>query len=313
MLSRVAQSLYWMARYIERAENVARFVDVNLQLLLDLPAGGTAQWKPLVSTTGDMVLFQQRYESPTRENVVSFLTFDSANPNSILSCLTAARENARSVREAVSSDMWEHLNEFYHRISAVSSRGGQLESPYQFFDSVKKGSYLFDGITLATLSHGESWYFYLLGRLLERADKTSRLLDFKYFVLLPSVGDVGTPFDDIQWAAVLRSASGFEMYRKRHAEIAPNRIIEFLMLDTDFPRSVNYCVANADQSVHAISGTPRGMFRNSAERKLGQLRGELAYAQADEILTTGLHEYLDRLQRGLNLAGDAISATFFAN
>lgn len=313
MLSRVAQSLYWMARYIERAENVARFVDVNLQLLLDLPAGGTAQWKPLVSTTGDMVLFQQRYESPTRENVVSFLTFDSANPNSILSCLTAARENARSVREAVSSDMWEHLNEFYHRISAVSSRGGQLESPYQFFDSVKKGSYLFDGITLATLSHGESWYFYLLGRLLERADKTSRLLDFKYFVLLPSVGDVGTPFDDIQWAAVLRSASGFEMYRKRHAEIAPNRIIEFLMLDTDFPRSVNYCVANADQSVHAISGTPRGMFRNSAERKLGQLRGELAYAQADEILTTGLHEYLDRLQRELNLAGDAISATFFAN
>jgi uncharacterized alpha-E superfamily protein len=302
-----------MARYIERAENVARFVDVNLQLLLDLPAGGTAQWKPLVSTTGDMVLFQQRYESPTRENVVSFLTFDSANPNSILSCLTAARENARSVREAVSSDMWEHLNEFYHRISAVSSRGGQLESPYQFFDSVKKGSYLFDGITLATLSHGESWYFYLLGRLLERADKTSRLLDFKYFVLLPSVGDVGTPFDDIQWAAVLRSASGFEMYRKRHAEIAPNRIIEFLMLDTDFPRSVNYCVANADQSVHAISGTPRGMFRNSAERKLGQLRGELAYAQADEILTTGLHEYLDRLQRELNLAGDAISATFFAN
>jgi uncharacterized alpha-E superfamily protein len=313
MLSRVAQSLYWMARYIERAENVARFVDVNLQLLLDLPAGGAAQWEPLVSTTGDLVLFQQRYESPTRDNVVSFLTFDSANPNSILSCLTAARENARSVREVVSSDMWEHLNEFYHRISAVAARGGQLESPYQFFDSVKKGSYLFDGIALATLSHGESWYFYLLGRLLERADKTSRLLDFKYFVLLPSVGDIGTPFDDIQWAAVLRSASGFEMYRKRHAEIAPNRIIDFLMLDADFPRSVNYCVANADQSVHAISGTPRGMFRNSAERKLGQLRGELAYAQADEIITTGLHEYLDRLQRQLNLAGEAISATFFAN
>jgi len=311
MLSRVAQSVYWMARYIERAENVARFVDVNLHLLLDLPAGGAAQWEPLVSTTGDLGLFRQRYTSSTRENVVSFLTFDSANPNSILSSLTAARENARSIRETISSDMWEHLNEFYHQVTGVSSQGGRLESPYAFFDSVKKGSYLFDGITLATLSHGESWYFYLLGRLLERADKTSRLLDFKYFVLLPSVGDVGTPFDDIQWAAVLRSASGFEMYRKRHAEIAPNRIIDFLMLDTDFPRSINYCVANADQSVHAITGTPRGVFRNPAERKLGQLRGELAYSQADEIISKGLHEYLDRLQQELNLAGDAISTTFF--
>ncbi len=312
MLSRVAQSIYWMARYIERAENVARFVDVNLQLLLDLPASGAAQWEPLVSTTGDLALFRQRYESPIRENVVSFLTFDPANPNSILSSLTAAREDARSIREVISSDMWEHLNEFYHRVNGVSSQGGRLESPYQFFDSVKKGSYLFDGITLATLSHGESWYFYLLGRLLERADKTSRLLDFKYFILLPSVGDVGTPFDDIQWAAVLRSASGFEMYRKRHAEIAPNRIVDFLMLDTDFPRSVNYCVANSDQAVHAITGTPRGMFRNPAERKLGQLRGELAYSQADEIMSEGLHEYLDRLQLELNLAGDAISSTFFA-
>ncbi len=312
MLSRVAQSLYWMARDIERAENVARFIDVNLQLLLDLPTGGAAQWEPLIFTTGDLDLFRQRYESPTRENVVSFLTFDAANPNSILSCLAAARDNARSIREVISSDMWEHLNEFYHRVNTACAQGGALESPYPFFDSVKKGSYLFDGITLATLSHGESWYFYLLGRLVERADKTSRLLDFKYFVLLPSVRDVGTPFDDIQWAAVLRSASGFEMYRKRHAEIAPNRIIDFLMLDTDFPRSIHYCVANSDQSVHAITGTPRGMFRNSAERKLGQLRGDLAYSQADEIISRGLHEYLDRLQRELNSAGDAISETFFA-
>lgn len=312
MLSRVAQSIYWMARYIERAENVARFVDVNLQLLLDLPASGAAQWEPLVSTTGDLALFRERYETPSRENVVSFLTFDRTNPNSILSSLTAARENARSVREVISTDMWEHLNEFYHRVNGVSTQGGRLESPYQFFDSIKKGSYLFDGITLATLSHGESWYFYLLGRLLERADKTSRLLDFKYFVLLPSVGDVGTPFDDIQWAAVLRSASGFEMYRKRHADIAPNRIVDFLMLDTDFPRSINYCVANADQSVHAITGTPRGMFRNPAERKLGQMRGELAYSQVEEVINKGLHEFLDRLQRELNLAGDAVSATFFA-
>lgn len=311
MLSRVAQSLYWMARYIERAENVARFIDVNLQLLLDVPVEDAAQWQPLVITSGDASLFQQRYDSFTRENVIEFLTFDAENPNSILSSLTQARENARSVRETISSDMWEQLNEFYHQVRRVSLQGGTLASPYLFFDSVKKGSYLFDGITLATLFHGESWYFYLLGRLLERADKTSRLLDFKYFVLLPSLDDVNTPFDDIQWAAVLRSASGFEMYRKRHAEISPNRIIEFLMLDTDFPRSVNYCVANSDQAVHAITGTPRGMFRNAAERKFGQLRGELAYAHVDEIIAGGLHEYLDRLQEELNAAGTAVASTFF--
>jgi uncharacterized alpha-E superfamily protein len=149
-------------------------------------------------------LFRQRYETPSRENVVSFLIFDPTNSNSILSSVTAARENARSIREVISSDMWEHLNEFYRRVNA---------------------------------------------------------------------------------------------------EIAPNRIVDFLMLDTDFPRSINYCVANADQSVHAITGTPRGMFRNPAERKLGQMRGELAYSQVEEIINTGLHEYLDRLQREIELGG----------
>jgi len=312
MLSRVAQSIYWMSRYIERAENVARFVDVNHHLLLDLPAGGGEQWEPLVLTTGDRALFVERYQTPTREHVIQFLTFDRANPNSILSCLTAGRENARSIRETISSEMWEQVNHFYLMVNAMAARAGSMESPYQFFNDVKKASHLFDGVTMTTMSHGEGWYFYLLGRLLERADKTSRILDVKYFILLPSVTDVGTSVDDIQWAAVLRSASGFEMYRKRHPEISPDRIVEFLLLDRQFPRSVQYCVINADESLHAISGTPIGMFQNPAERKLGQVRAELAYAQIQEIISNGLHEFLDRFQRDLNLAGDSISASFFA-
>jgi len=301
-----------MSRYVERAENVARFVDVNHHLLLDLPSVGGEQWQPLVLTTGDRALFMERYGGFTRDNVIRFLAFDAGNPNSILSCLYAARENARSIRETISSEMWEQVNQFYFSVNTMAAQAGSMEAPYQFFSEVKRASHLFDGIAMTTLSHGEAWYFYLLGRLLERADKTSRILDVKYFLLLPSAADVGSSFDDIQWAAVLRSTSGFEMYRKRHAELSPDRIVDFLLLERQFPRSVQYCVVNADESLHAITGTPLGAFQNPAERKLGQVRAELGYAQIGEIIANGLHEFLDRLQRDLNLAGDSIALTFFA-
>ena len=151
-----------------------------------------------------------------------------------------------------------------------------------------------------------------MGRLLERADKTSRLLDVKYFMLLPSVTDVGTPLDDIQWAAVLRSASALEMYRKRHGHIAPEQIINFLVLDHEFPRSIHYCLTTANDSLHAISGTPIGMYRNTAEQRLGQLRAELAYTDTRQIVTRGLHEFLDAFQTKLNLVDQCIYDTFFA-
>jgi uncharacterized alpha-E superfamily protein len=312
MLSRVANSIYWLSRYIERAENVARFVDVNLQMILDLPSGSAEQWGPLVIITGDDQAFAARYGSATRENVMQFLTFDSDNHNSILSCLRAARENARTVREAISSEMWEQVNTCYLMVNAAAAEGRVMESPYSFFSEVKKASHLFDGITDATMSHGEGWHFYRLGHLLERADKTSRLLDVKYFMLLPSASDVGTPLDDIQWAAVLRSASAFEMYRKRHGHIAPDRIVDFLLLDREFPRSVNYCVSWGDESLHAVSGTPVGMFRNSAEQHLGQLRAELSYTHIQQIIAKGLHEFVDALQEKLNLVDQSIYDSFFA-
>src|SRR5712692_7195966 len=260
MLSRVANSIYWMSRYTERAENVARFIDVNLQMILDLQAGSRAQWEPLVIITGDDAAFAKRYNGATRENVIQFLTFDAENPNSIVSCLRAARENARTVRDAISPEMWEQINTCYLMINTAAYDRRIMESPDGFFSEVKKASALFDGITDATMLHDEGWHFYRMGRLLERADKTSRLLDVKYFILLPSVTDVGTPMDDIQWAAVLRSTSAFEMYRKRHGRIAPERIVEFLMLDGEFPRAIRYCVSRADRSLHAITGTPIGTF-----------------------------------------------------
>ena len=162
------------------------------------------------------------------------------------------------------------------------------------------------------MTHNESWHFCRLGRMLERADKTSRILDVKYFLLLPTAADVGTTSDDIQWAAVLRSASAFEMYRKSHGRIAPDRVVEFLLFETEFPRAIQYCLMRARESVHAISGTPAGMFRHPVERLFGELCSELAYARVETIITAGLHEYLDRLQTKMNQVGNGISETFFA-
>ena len=310
MLARVADSIYWMSRYVERAENVARFVEVNLNLMLDLPVGSEQQWQPLVDISGDAAAFAKRYGAANQSNVIQFLTFDQENINSIRSCLRAARENARSVREIISSEMWEQLNKFYLMVNSAAT--GSQTDPQELFASVKMARHLFTGVTDATMTHNESWHFCRLGRMLERADKTSRILDVKYFLLLPTVADVGTTSDDIQWAAVLRSASAFEMYRKCHGRIVPDRIVEFLLVQRDFPRAINYCLVRARECVHAISGTPAGIFRYPVERLLGEICSELAYARIESIITAGLHEYLDGLQTSINQVGNGISETFFA-
>ena len=172
--------------------------------------------------------------------------------------------------------------------------------------------HLFSGIQDVTMSHTESWHFIRLGTLLERADKTSRILDVKYFILLPSVIDVGTPYDDVQWSAVLKSVSGFEMYRKRHGRISPERIVEFLLLDGEFPRAIRYCVSRADRSLHAVTGTPIGTFSCASEQRLGMLRSELDFARVEPILASGLHEFCDALQTKMNTIDERISADFFS-
>lgn len=313
LLSRVADSVYWMGRYIERAENVARFVDVNLHLMLGGPSVDMSQqWQPIIDTTGDSEEFEKRYGDATRENVIEFLTFDPENPNSILSCLRAARENARTVRDTISSEMWEQANKMYLAITDEGARGRAAHSAHELFASIKLGSHLFQGITDSTMSHNEAWNFLWLGRMLERADKTSRMIDVKYFLLLPKVEDVGTTIDDVQWSAVLRSVSAFEMYRKRFGRIQPDRIAEFLLLDGEFPRSVRHCLVESGVALHAITGTPLGGFSNPAEQRLGQLRAELNYASVADIIAGGLHEFLDGLQTKLNLIDECVHSTFFA-
>jgi uncharacterized alpha-E superfamily protein len=301
-----------MNRYVERMESVARFVDVNLNLMLDAPSGEWQQWQPLVNTTGDLEEFTKRYGQANEKTVIQFLTFDAENSNSIMSCIRTARENARSVREIISSEMWEQLNTFYLMLRDAESSGNWRANMHDFFTEVKNKSHLFCGITDATMTHGEAWHFCRLGRKLERADKTSRLLDVKYFILLRSAADVGSPFDDVQWAAVLRSASAFEMYRKRHGRLSPRGIVEFLLLDHEFPRAIRFCLDAARSSLHAISGTPMGTFRTAPEKLLGQLCSDLAYAQVDDILNNGLHEYLDELQTKINRVDVGVFETFLA-
>ncbi|MEO5924355.1 MAG: alpha-E domain-containing protein [Bryobacteraceae bacterium] len=311
LLSRVADSVYWLSRYVERAENIARYIGVNLNLQLDLPLTPSQQWQPLVETTGDVEMFKKKYGEAKQDTVIEFLAYDDENPSSIASCLRSARENARSVRETISPEMWAQINSMYLHIQIHDT----IPEPERLLDSfreIRLGCHLFQGITDATMSHNEAWHFLRLGRKLERADKTSRILDVKYFLLLPSIKDVGTPYDDIHWSAVLKSVSGFEMYRKKYGRITPRNVVEFLVMDREFPRAIQYCISEANESLHKITGTSLDAYRFRSEQLLGQLESELNYAGVDEILASGLHEYLDTLQDKMNDVDNALRVDFLA-
>lgn len=312
MLSRVAESIFWMSRYTERAENVARFIDVTLNLSLEQGLAGPSQWDALVYTTGDQDLFKELYGIANQENVIKFLTFEDENPNSIISCLRNARENARTSRDMISSQMWEELNKFYLLVREARKDSTAVGTPYEFFGRIKQAGYSLEGVTTGTMSHGEPWHFSRLGALVERADKTSRILDVKYYLLLPSVADVGTPVDIMQWGTLLKSASALEMYRKHYGRLDPKQVVEFLILNRDFPRSIHFCIRRAEKSLLAITGGHEGEFNNRAEQRLGRMRSELDFLSIDEIMEQGLHEFIDDFQSQVNQVGNAIIETFFA-
>lgn len=315
MLSRVANSIYWMNRYIERAENYARLMEVDYNLSMDLPPGLVQQqWRPLVLTTGDEELFHEKYGEFTKKNVIRFLAFDTTNPNSICSCLFAARENARTVREIIPSEMWMQVNEMYLSArNAVKYEESNQKFLIQFFRDIKQGSHIFSGIMDATFSRAEGWHFGNIGRFLERADKTDRIIDMKYYYLLPNPDYVGTPLDLMQWSALLKSASAFEMYRKAFGKLDVASIIKFLVLDREFPRAMRYCLIQVEESLHAIVGREKLTFETIAEKEIGKMRSELDYTDVNDIFAYGLHEYLDQFQLKLNTVGAAVAQTFFAD
>ncbi len=311
MLSRVADAVYWASRYVERAENVARFVNVNLDLMLDSPSTQKPKWEPLVLTTGDQEWFYKHYQAASLDSVTQFLTFDRQYPNSILSSLIYARENARTVRDVISREMWQELNQLYLMVVEASKKPPRPEELSAFFERVKLSGIYYAGVTDATLSHGEVWHFSRLGRMIERADKTSRILDVKYYILLPDSHNVGSAVDQVGWTALLNSASALQMYRQQVHHIAPREVAKFLLLDAKFPRSIRHSIHALSASLHAITGSKSGSFSNEAERLVGMLRANLDYGDIDEIMEVGLHEYLDTLQVTLNDIGSALQQRFF--
>ncbi|MDN3686511.1 alpha-E domain-containing protein [Cyclobacterium jeungdonense] len=312
MLSRVANSIYWLGRYLERAENYARFIDVNFNLMLDLPGDLKEQWEPLVLATGDKELYQTKNQGYNMQEVIYFLAFDIDNPNSLISSVSQARENARMVRENLTKETWEKLNETYHFVKKASeSKIWKKEDPREFFESVKSQILLLYGIADSTVARTEGWYFRQLGQYLERADKTSRILDVKYHILLPSPKEVGSPLDFLHWMALLKSVTAFNTYRRLYGTIDPSYVVEFLVLNKYFPRSVFFCLREAEQSLFKISGTNGSGFSNPAEKSMGELRSKLEFDDVNDIIATGLHEYLEHLQVKINFISNQINDNYF--
>jgi uncharacterized alpha-E superfamily protein len=301
-----------MARYLERAENIARFIDVNWHLTLDQPKNGCQEWRALVQVTGDNDIFLERYNAFSEENVTAFLMFDTDYPHSVISCLRAARENARGVRDILSIDLWEQINAFYHLVERAGKNPGRVSvNPNYFCQEIRLRGMMIDGITDGTMIHGEGWHFSRLGRFLERADKTSRFLDVKYFILLPDTSYVGTAIDDVQWVALLRATGGYSAYRQRYGRISPANVAEYLLFSRSFPRAILFSLAAAQRSLNAINGTPAGTYHDKAEQLLGKLSAQLAYTDISTVFSMGLHEFTDRLQIDINRVNDAIAEVFF--
>ncbi|MEW6306776.1 MAG: alpha-E domain-containing protein [Verrucomicrobiota bacterium] len=312
MLSRVANSLYWMSRYIERADNTARIVDVNLQLLLDFRDLNdqtlARHWVPIVQSTGDEKDFFALYKKATGQAVTEYLVFQAENPNSIVSSIAQARENARMVRDQITFELWEELNRLYLFVRSPKARQVWKTDPHEFFEEVKASSLQLQGLIDATNMRNEGWHFLQAGKYLERADKTTRILDVRY----QSLPEKGAPAaisqtEALEWSAIIRSCSAWEAYRQIYsADVNPVKVAEFLIFNEDFPRSVEFCVAQLNTALRRISGVPEGRFCNEAEKLAGRLLAELQFSTIDEVFERGLHDYLDLLQQKFNAIGEAL-------
>lgn len=312
MLSRVANGLYWMSRYIERAENATRLVDVNLQLLLNLRNlnDDTLQghWMPIVQSTGDEEIFSKLYPKASGKNVSEFFVFNVENPNSIISCISQARENARTVRDQITVEFWTELNRIYLFLRSPDAMALWQRSPADFFLEVRNSSLLLQGLADATIMRNEGWLYMQVGRNIERADKTSRMLDIRQASMTDDTSNrLLNQADALGWSAMLRSCSAWDAYKALHgSEVQPGYVAEFLLLNEDFPRSARFCVERITWALRRISNVREGRFTNDAERLAGRLHSELQYCDPTEIFEIGMHTYIDQFQTKLNAISEAL-------
>ncbi|MFO1484750.1 MAG: alpha-E domain-containing protein [Verrucomicrobiaceae bacterium] len=311
MLSRVADSIYWMARYVERAENLSRLLLSTQDLLLDAGAEGLDEeqfWRPILATTGDEEAYATVHKKIKGRDVAAFVALRPENPNSILNSIRAARENARTVRDQISDEIWECLNGLRLFVESGEGRSTYRNQNAAFYERVLRRSYQFQGIADSTTPRGEVWHFLRLGTCLERADQMSRLLDTCSAISIEMPPHPQSR--PLRWAALLRSCSAWHAFQAQHSKLDPKKIIEYLLLDETFPRSVACCVVELHQTLQRLCGIGSLHRMPAPVRCAGRLRSDLAYTTVDEVLATGLHEYIDTLQTRLNDIGTAIFQTF---
>ncbi len=310
MLSRTADHLYWMARYIERAENMARALDVTYRMSL-VPSAvhdEATLWQPPILITGDTGTYTNFYDEYNAENVLEYMAFDKRNPSSIVNALENARENARAVRVAISSEMWENVNALWLELQPCLKGDLKEEDIGEFCDWIKSKSHLFRGVTVGTMLRDDAYHFVRLGTFIERADNTARLLDVKYHLLLPSSEEVGGAVDYYEWSALLRSASALETYQKVFRDtIEPWKVAELLVLRHDMPRSLHACFDEIMPILEKLCGN----LGYECLRQAGELHARLHYGRMENIFQNGLHEFLDEFVTQHYSLGEEISHTFF--
>jgi uncharacterized alpha-E superfamily protein len=309
LLSRFAENSFWLARYAQRAENLARILDINETFARD--ERGESDWLPVLRLHQDEERYLEQYGRVDTADVVRFYIIDENNPNSIRCSIRAARENARSIRHLISLETWTQLNVFYNWVSALGSRNVRPADLSRLCAEIKEGCQLHYGIANTTLYRDQIWSFYRLGSLIELCDQTTRLVDTKYHALLPRQEDVGTPIDVGQWNALLRSASAYHGYRRVYPhEMTPLTVAGFILLDPRFPRSIAHCVREMRQTIADLKTNEEVRQVEFAPPALDALE-RLASYQPDEVIRFGLHEYLDEVQLKLLELGEAIDDTFF--
>jgi len=312
MLSRIGETLYWMARNLERADNTARILDIDLVYMLEAEEGGTEEtlWKPLLQIVDADSLYAGQYEdgAVTVQRVIHFLTQEKANPGALHNSLRLARENARIVRDRISREMWESINQFWLEVDKYLKGKPLPWRAEEFYAYVHREVALFFGVTQSTMIRGQAYGFTALGSLQERADMTARILDVRYHLLLPDVSLVGSPLDYYQWGALLKSLSGFDAYRRKYQTgIRPIDVVEFVVLNPDFPRSLLYCVEGMERALGRIDSSSNGAI----EGGMMALKAHLSEATPKTILDQGLHEYLDWFRVLLANLTEALQADYF--
>jgi len=300
MLSRVADALFWMSRYFERAEQTARLLDVCFHLELDLHGVGGGphelHWTSLAATLRQQVPATQLECTTPQAALGEWLMLRADNPDSIVSCVTRARANARSIRGIIQPPMWRELNKLYWQLNDADFRDRARESPHEFLQAVECGNCLFQGIGDAVCTHDEGWQFIQLGKFLERAAMTLRILDIQYHLLTELTDPSDLPLAHLEWAAVLHSCQSYDAYQRVHVgRIEPERVVGFLLLHADSPRSVRFCLEASALALSAIEGQGPRSDLSIPERILGRMLADLKFRELEHILRDPLHTFLDRM------------------